>query len=124
MGSCIRVKCGDGYAYMLLGGSEYLISINGEAVRFEDHPQCGPVPLGKRGQELKLGPRHKFWKAVTGWSQQGRRVENGWAVVDPPKRVKMYRVGRHLFPLSDSTLHDIATKLGIEPEIVCIDEYE
>lgn len=122
--ACVHVKIGDSNAILTLGGNEYLISVNGEGIRFENHPFCGPIPIGKRGKELKLGPRHKFWRAVTRWAQQGRMVENGWAVVDPPKRVKIYRVGRHLFPLSDSRLHDIATKLGIEPEIVCIDEYE
>ena len=62
-------------AHVLMGGPDYRIEVNGEVIRFEDHPYCGPCPLNKRGKELRLGPRHKFWSAVTWWYQQGKQLD-------------------------------------------------
>jgi hypothetical protein len=33
------------------------------------------MPLDKRGKERELGPRHRFWKVMTWWYQQGKQLD-------------------------------------------------
>ena len=51
-------------------------------VLFEFHDHLGPMPVTKTGNGRNLGPRHPFWRAVTLWSKQGKRSENGRAIYD------------------------------------------
>ena len=60
---------------VLQGGPVYSIDVGGQRIMFEMHPYLGPVPVGKRGNERRLGPRHPFWQAVTWWQEQGRGMD-------------------------------------------------
>ncbi len=60
-----------GHVCILFGGPEYTIQVGlGKPIKFEMHHYCGPLPT------RQLGPNHKFWTAVTLWSQQGERVDD------------------------------------------------
>lgn len=60
---------------LLLGGPLYRIYVDGKWILFEMHRYCGPMPLNQRTHgERRLGPRHRFWEAVTLWAQQGQRT--------------------------------------------------
>ncbi|MEN6585743.1 MAG: hypothetical protein ABFE02_06800, partial [Sulfuricella sp.] len=45
--------------------------------RFEDHPYCGPVVIGKNGDPLENQPPESspFWEAVNCWYRQGKVTE-------------------------------------------------
>ena len=96
------------FACIMRGGSVYTI----DGVRFEWHPRFGPAVVGKRGQIVNTqpGPRHRFWKAVTWWAQQGHVVTaDGACVYDEPTQPRYVRlVGRHYLEVPD----------GREPEDV------
>lgn len=67
---------------------DFRIVVDAKEYTFEWHAYCGPMPTTKRGDERKLGSRHRFWKAVTWWNMQGREVKDGlcaWRVPRPPK---------------------------------------
>jgi hypothetical protein len=82
--------------FVLMGGPEHDISVNGKIYHFEMHPYCGPIALNKRnGEALKhqFGP---FLEAASLWAQQGRRVENGMCIWDrEPKPILKHLGGRH-----------------------------
>lgn len=86
------------------GCEEFVIEVNGEHIPFDWSDQFGPLPLKKDRQgravgEKVLGPRHQFWRAVSWWRLQGRRVENGLAIWHRPKPDIYEKRGRHLFVL-------------------------
>lgn len=110
-------------AHLLMGGPDRLIEVDGEVIRFEDHPYSGPMPLGKRGKERRLGPRHKFWSAVTWWAQQGRQLdpETGRCVYREVSREEeligegnelVHLGGRHYYIVPKGTDHE-AFKEGL-----------
>lgn len=73
---------------MLLGGPDYRIKVGGQVFRFEMHPYCGPMPINRDSSEKVLPPKHEFWRVVTLWHKQGRKIDGGlceWAEpIDPP----------------------------------------
>lgn len=80
-------------ACILTGGLDYKIGVGGRIIPFEMHPYCGPCALTKTGRELKLGPRHPFWNAVTLWNEQGRRVSDQGLCLwqEPPDFLSFYK---------------------------------
>lgn len=69
------------------GGGEYFIEVRGQRIRFEWSDIFGPLPINKNGTEAKsIGPKHGFWRAVSWWNLQGRKIENGLCVWRVPKR--------------------------------------
>jgi len=80
---------------LLLGGPTYTI----DGMPFEWHPRLGPALLGKKGQVLasQPGPRHRFWKAIDWWREQGCRVTDAGVCIyeEPPAPVYVQIVGRH-----------------------------
>ena len=68
----------------ILKCEELTIEVDGADYRFDWHDYMGPFPLNKRGGERLLAARHPFWKAVTHWSRQGKRTENGRCIWDQP----------------------------------------
>lgn len=57
-------------------GPEYWLAA-GKLYCFEDHPYCGPVVLGKKGDPLEVQPpeRSTFWQHVNAWYQQGKKFK-------------------------------------------------
>lgn len=118
--SCVRVPMGTGYALLLKGGRDYEVEINGEVILFEDHPYCGPMPLirsgAKRGQERVLGPRHRFWKVMEWWYQQGKQLdEHGRCVYREVSKLEetigpdhelVHLGGRHYYIVPKGTDHE------------------
>ena len=45
--------------------------------RFEDHPYCGPIVLGKNDDPLEVQPptSSPFWTHVNAWYQQGKKFK-------------------------------------------------
>jgi hypothetical protein len=84
---------------VLQGGPFYTIDVDGKNIPFEMHPYCGPMPIDKNGSGITLGPRHKFWKAVTWWDREGRKVDaDGKAIwYEPPSILEdsVHLGGRH-----------------------------
>ncbi|MDE2202702.1 MAG: hypothetical protein KGJ38_08240 [Burkholderiaceae bacterium] len=58
------------------GGPEYWLGIE-KPYRFEDHPYCGPIVLGKSGDPLESQPPEssRFWDHVNAWYAQGKRFK-------------------------------------------------
>jgi len=47
----------------------------GKAWYFEDHRQCGPLPVDKKtAQGVHIASDSEFWDVVTLWYQQGKRM--------------------------------------------------
>lgn len=76
---------------LLIGGPPIRMDAGGDVVTFEWHEYLGPMPItmrrGKEGCGRNLPPNHPFWRKVTRWCEQGRVVENGWAVVKSEKEL-------------------------------------
>lgn len=75
------------------GGGEYFISTNRGVIRFEWSDRFGPLPTTKAGRELKLGPRHDFWRAASLWNIQGRRIIDGKAFWHEPRKPVLKHLG-------------------------------
>lgn len=93
---------------ILQGGPVYQI----DGISFEWNERFGPAVVDKREEILdkQPGPRHRFWKAVTWWAQQGRRLTaEGICIYDEPKPLRLVRLaGRQYVEVPD----------GQEPEDV------
>lgn len=56
--------------------------------RFEDHPFCGPIVVGKDDDPLGVQPKESslFWQHINAWYQQGKRTKEVcgklWAVYE------------------------------------------
>lgn len=101
-------------ACLLVGGPIRIIVVDGIEQLFEDHPRLGPCPVTKRGTERHLGPRHRFWLAVTQWYQGGKLLdENGRCIwIEPPDPTEgMVRVGKR-----DWMPRDMAERLSARLE--------
>jgi hypothetical protein len=63
------------------GGPEFVISVQGNRIRFEMHPYCGPCALKKNGDPMDADKQPKgFLEAASLWARQGQKVENGLCV--------------------------------------------
>lgn len=97
--TCSHGTTPDGMPFVLtVGGPEHTIEVDGKDYRFEMHSRFGSMPLNKRGDPKELGPRHKFWIAVTCWAQQGRRIgEDGKCIwgPEPDPTTGFIKVGRN-----------------------------
>ncbi len=70
------------------------ISVGGEIIDFEMHPNCGPNILDRNGRPLNRQP-HDFLHAASLWAQQGKRMENGLCRWDhEPKMITKHLGGR------------------------------
>ena len=85
---------------VLQGGPErIIIDGKGKKWRFEDHPYCGPMVVGKNGDPVKEPPENSpFWDAVNLWYAQGKRTSDPktgeiWCVWDRPTMQKMRHLG-------------------------------
>jgi hypothetical protein len=94
-------------AHILFGGPERIL-IDGaqKKWRFEDHPYCGPVVIGKRGDPLEVQPpeNSSFWVAVNLWYAQGKRTHptvgrETWCIWDKPTMQKMRHIGGNNYVL-------------------------
>ena len=83
--------------HLSTGGPIRTISVNGELIKFEMHPYCGPVLIAKNGDPLEdQKPKHFFWQAVSYWAQQGQRIENQECIWDyPSEPITEHLGGRH-----------------------------
>ena len=53
----------------------------GRTYRFDFSERFGPMVIGVNGREVaQPGPQHPFWKSVTLWHRQGKRVGGRWTV--------------------------------------------
>jgi hypothetical protein len=69
------------------GSGEYLIDVRGKSVRFDWSDQFGPLPINKDGSEaLSIKHNHPFWRAVSLWNLQGRRLEGNRAIWHEPRK--------------------------------------
>jgi hypothetical protein len=60
---------------LLTGGPERIISSGCKKWRFEDHPYCGPMVVGKYGEPIKEpSEKSPFWDAVNLWYAQGKKT--------------------------------------------------
>lgn len=85
------------------GGDEFLIEVRGKMIRFEWSDRFGPMPVKKGGEELRsVGPRHPFWRAVSLWNLQGRRLKGQTAIWHEPKKPVLEHLGgRHYRVIED-----------------------
>ena len=105
--------------HILYGGPERIL-IDGAAKkwRFEDHPYCGPIVVGKNGDPLETQPAESspFWKAVQLWYDQGKRTTDTktgeiWCVWELPKMSKMRHLGgNHYMLMTDSESSNAGNK--------------
>lgn len=100
----------DGSRAMLdaYGGGEIEIEVGRKRIRFQFSDRFGPMPVTDTGAERSLGPRHPFWRAVSLWCVQGRRVQDGTAIWHEPKKPVLERLGgRHYRVIEDGEIgHD------------------
>ena len=76
------------------GGGEFFITVREKIVRFEWSEQFGPLPVTKTGAEMtSIGPKHPFWRAVSLWNLQGRRVDGNNAIWHEPKKPVLKHLG-------------------------------
>lgn len=67
-------------------GVDYTIDVAGKRYRFEFSEMFGPLVVDKTGREV-VQPSHGslFWRAVSLWARQGKRVANGLCDWHEPK---------------------------------------
>ena len=81
---------------------EFVIRIGEDLIRFEWPEMWGPSAITKGGKIRDLSHRHPFWRAVSLWNLQGRRVEDGEAVWhEPRKMIILKQIGRHIIEAID-----------------------
>jgi hypothetical protein len=108
---CAPFKSFRGHGTVTIGGDTLRIETSAGVVMFEWHPHCGPMPIKRNGSERELGPKHPFWRAVSLWDQQGKRIgPNDFAMWEPgrlddemPTEKELLaqgyvKVGRNLMP--------------------------
>jgi len=87
---------------LTVAGPELTIEVGGAVYPFEWHSYGGPIPLNKRGDPKDLGPKHRFWTAVSHWAEQGKRLDENRRALwhEPPAEdfSAHVRVGRNLYP--------------------------
>jgi hypothetical protein len=85
------------------GGGDYAIEVRGKLISFEWSEMFGPLPLRRDGSEMRsVGPNHPFWRAVSLWNLQGRRLDNKRAIWHEPKKpVLRHIAGRHYEVIED-----------------------
>lgn len=77
-----------GLIHILWAGPELYLNVAGKSYRFEDHPYCGPVVLGRNGDPLGNQPPETspFWTHVNCWYQQGKKTntvgDKTWCVYE------------------------------------------
>ena len=110
----MKCFCKDG-CQLAADPRNYLIEVDGQRIHFEMHRWFGPAVLNAAGDPARNqpGPRHKFWTAVTRWSQQGRRVgEDGLCIWGVPAEPELVHIGGRNYAIKDSAL---AMKYGRQP---------
>lgn len=93
---------------------DYLIEVDGHRIKFEMHRWSGPAVLDSDGDiaNKQPGPNHKFWTAVTLWSQQGRHVgADGLCVWTEPVKPLLVHLGGRNYAEAGSAL---ALKYGVK----------
>jgi len=104
---------------LLLGGATYRIADSAKVEwTFEMHPTCGPAASVRHGAvaERQPGPRSPFWRAVTLWNMQGRRVDvDGRCVWDEPPPVRVAHVVCRQHLVLAETPEAIAAASGCYP---------
>lgn len=76
------------------GSGDYVIEVRNDLIQFDFSEQLGPMPTNKDGSEKRsIGPKHKFWRAVSLWKLQGMRLEGKRAIWHEPKRPVMQHLG-------------------------------
>jgi hypothetical protein len=75
------------------GGDELHIMTRRGSVRFEWSEQFGPLPANKNGLERTLPPSHPFWRDVSLWNLQGRRMDGKTAIWHEPRKPKYDHLG-------------------------------
>lgn len=104
---------------VLLGGSDHRITDAAKAEwTFEMHPTCGPATLDRHGAiaERQPGPRSPFWRAVTLWAMQGRRVDtDGRCIWDEPPTIRVVHVAGRQHVVLPETPEVIAAGSGLYP---------
>lgn len=69
------------------GGGDYRIDVRGKTIRFEWSEQFGPMPVNRDGSEARsIKHNHPFWRIVSLWNLQGRRIENGMCIWHEPRK--------------------------------------
>lgn len=56
------------------------------SVRFDFSNMFGPLPVTREGRERNIAHNHPFWRAVSLWSRQGKKVTDGIAIWHEPKQ--------------------------------------
>ena len=82
----------------------YRIDVAGRIFLFDFSDMFGPLVVGRRGQEVKQpGARDPFWRAITLWRWQGKRVgSDGLCIWEEPPLEKLRHIGgRHWWALPD-----------------------
>lgn len=74
-------------------GHEFSIRVGEEIVLFEWSEMFGPLPVRKGGKERVLSHRHKFWRIVSLWNLQGRRIESGECIWHEPRQPVLKHLG-------------------------------
>jgi len=99
--------------HVMHGGSDVsIIDRHARKWRFEDHPYCGPIVIGKNGSPLENQPPESspFWEAVNCWYQQGKATEQicgeSFAKCIKPTMPKMIHLGGNHYKLDTSELQN------------------
>ncbi|WP_298705454.1 hypothetical protein [uncultured Variovorax sp.] len=104
---------------LLAGGPDHRIADAAQAEwAFEMHPTCGPAALDRNGAvaERQPGPRSPFWRAVTLWAMQGRRVDvAGRCIWDEPPPIRVVHVAGRQHVVLPETPEAIAAGSGLYP---------
>ena len=102
--------------HIAYGGPDRYLSVGCKQYRFEDHPYCGPVVIGKNGDPLENQPPESspFWEAVNCWYRQGKVTEQvcgeTFAKWVKPTPERMIHIGGNHYMLDTSKLKNEPTK--------------
>ena len=101
---------GSGFCIDSWGVGPFVITVDGNAYRFEDSDRFGPA-LIKRNGDLTANPypgeRSPFWRAHTSWRVAGRRLgaDGVTCIWDEPRPTIIEKRGRDWFVVEHGDDH-------------------
>lgn len=87
-GNHFRTILSDGSVAMVdnFASDQLSIDVGGETILFELHEHHGPAAVFEPGAERYLTPSHRFWRAVSQWCLQGKRLNGTKAIWHEPQK--------------------------------------
>ena len=106
------------------GAGPFRLEVEGQTFAFEFSEMFGPTVLDEFEDPLDVQPDEAspFWRAVTLWSRQGRRVNHGLAVWHEPKPTIVVVRKRQLVTLQEGEPNGLVLRKGRGGKLIEIDD--